>query len=123
MHAAALLLGLRVHLRERLPETQRTIARRHLRSDRQTALLEVQQELVPRLLALPLAILDRHQLLLAFRRRPYDHQDAGASFFETNVEMDAVGPEVNVALVLERPLAPLLIVFLPSLLEPHDRGR
>jgi hypothetical protein len=42
---------------------------------------------------------------------------------EADLEVDAVGPQVHVVDVLQRPLAELRGVVLPLLGEPGDRGR
>jgi hypothetical protein len=39
------------------------------------------------------------------------------------VEVDAVGPDVDVVLARQRPLAPRLVILLPDRLEPGDGGR
>src|SRR5690606_38349509 len=44
-----------------------------------------------------------------------------AVFFQTNIEMDAVGPQIDVLLPFEGPSVPLLEFFLPDGLQPRNR--
>ena len=57
-----------IDLPQRFPEPQGSVADRQLRIDRQPAGLHVQQQSLPRLLALAIAVDDGDQLLLAVRR-------------------------------------------------------
>ena len=98
MHPAALLAGCRPHLAERLPEPERAIGDRNLRRRCQTATLQIEQQITPRLCALAHAIGETDQFLLAFRRRADDDQDALRLFLEPGLQMDAVGPAIDVAL-------------------------
>jgi hypothetical protein len=43
--------------------------------------------------------------------------------FEADVEVDAISPDVDVALAFERASAPLLLLLDPGLLEPDHRRR
>jgi hypothetical protein len=72
------------------------------------------------LLGLPVAIADGDQLLVAVGGRPHQHQDALPILFQADVEMDAVGPDVDVVLAGQRPLAPGVVFLLPDGLEPGD---
>ena len=111
-------------LPHRLPEAQRPVADRQRRLDLQAAGLAVQEQLLPRLLALPVAVGDGDQLLLAVGGRPHQDQDALPALLQADVEVDAVGPDVDVVLARQRPLAPGLVLVLPDGLEPGDgRGR
>ena len=118
---AALLARGGIDLRQRLPEAQRSVAGGQLGIDRQAAGLHVQQQRLPRLLALAIAVGDGDQLLLAVGRGAHQHQDALPIFFQADVEVDAVGPHVDVLLPVQGPLGPLLEFSLPDFLEPGDR--
>ena len=87
----------------------------------QAAGLHVQEQFLPRLLALAVAVGDGDQLLVAVGRGAHQHQDALPIFFQADVEVHAVGPDVDVLLALQRSLAPLLVFFFPDCLEPGDR--
>jgi hypothetical protein len=54
VHPAALLARLGPHLGKRLPETERTVGDREFWPHRESAPFEIEQELLPRLRALPL---------------------------------------------------------------------
>src|SRR3954463_10695704 len=67
---------------------------------------------------------EAEQLLLALRRRADDHQDALFGVFKTGLQVNAVGPHVDVAFGRQIALAPMLVLVKPDLLQPRDaRGR
>src|SRR5712691_13216529 len=66
VNPAALCTRLRPHLIDRLPEAERSVGDSELRGDRQTAPLEIEQQLLPGLRALADAVGKPDQLLLAF---------------------------------------------------------
>jgi hypothetical protein len=76
VHPAALLAGCRPHFAERFPEPERAVGDRNLRRRCQAATLQIEQQITPRLCALANAIGEADKLLLAFRRRADDDQDA-----------------------------------------------
>ena len=110
VHPAALPAGLRPHLAERLPEAERAVGDGELGRDRQPAPLQIEQQLPPGLRALAHAVGEADQLLLALWRRADDDQDALRGVLEPGLQMDAVGPEVDVALGREIALAPALVL-------------
>lgn len=122
VHPAALLLHPRPDLPHRLPEAPGAVADRQGRVDRQPPRLDVQEQFLPRLLALPLAVLDGDPLLLAVGGGPQQHQEALPAPFQANVEVDAVGPDVDVVLARQRSLAPVVVLLLPEALQPGDGG-
>src|SRR6266700_1516167 len=70
------------------------------------------------------AVGEAEQLLFALRRRADDHQDALFGVFKTGLQVDAVGPHVDVALGRQIALPPMLVLVEPDLLQPRDgRGR
>src|SRR6266481_4302750 len=71
----------------------------------QSAPLQLEQQIAPVLCALAGAIGEADQFLAAFRRRADQHQDALLFVFEACLEMDAIGPDVDIA--LRRQIAPL----------------
>jgi site-specific DNA recombinase len=123
VHPAPLPLRRVPHLAHRLPEPQRPVPDRQARLDLQPTGLAVQQQLLPRLLALPVAVRDRDQLLLPLGRRPHQDQDAPAAFLRADVEVHPVGPDVDVMLPLQRPLRPCLVILLPDGLQAGDGRR
>lgn len=74
MHPAALVPRARKDFVKRLPEAERAVTNGNFRGGLQPALLHVDQELTAALRALLDADLKANQLLLAFRRRPDQHQ-------------------------------------------------
>jgi hypothetical protein len=58
---------------------------------------------------------------MAFQRRADQHQDALLFVFEARPEMDAIGPDVDIA--LRRQIAPLLrgVLVEPAVLQAPDR--
>jgi site-specific DNA recombinase len=122
MHPATLLLRRVPYLTDRLPEPQRPVADGQARLDLQATGLHVQQ-LPPGLLALPVAVGHGDQLLLPLGGRPHQDQDALAAPLQADVEVHAVGPDVDVVLALQAPLAPGGELVLPGRVEPGDGGR
>jgi hypothetical protein len=105
VHPAALLAGCRPHLAERLPEAERAPA--FARAGLATAICGA----VVRPRRFKSSSRSRHDCelshrpsvkptssLLAFRRRADDDQDALRLLLEPGLQMDAVGPAINVAL-------------------------
>src|SRR5712671_3355311 len=70
------------------------------------------------------AVGEAEQLLFALRRRADDDQDALLGVFKTGLQVNAVGPHVDVALGRQIALPPMLVLVEPGLLQPRDgRGR
>src|SRR5260370_32279759 len=72
VHPAALRMRLRPHFIDRLPEAERPVGDCELRPDRQTAPLEIEQQLLPGLRVLADAVGKPDEFLLAFGRRADD---------------------------------------------------
>jgi hypothetical protein len=97
VHPAALLARLRPHLAERLPEAERAIGDGQLRRDRQPAPLQIEQQGAPVVGALARAVGEADELLLTLRGRADDDEDALGIILQAGLQMDAVGPHVDVA--------------------------
>jgi hypothetical protein len=124
MHPASLLTGLGPELADRLPEAERAVGDGDLGRHRQTPALEIEQQGAPVVSALARAVDKADQLLLALRRGADDDQDALRLVLQTRLQVDAVGPDVDVALGRQAALAPSLVFVGPDLLQPCDgRGR
>src|SRR5207245_857915 len=64
------------------------------------------------------------KLLPALRRRADDDQDALLGVFKTGLQVNTVGPHIDVALGRQIALPPMLVFVAPDLLQPrHGRGR
>ena len=85
------------NLVKRLPEAQRAIGDRQFRSDREPTRLQIDQQLAPALGALANADLEADQLLFTFRRGADHHQHALGGGFHAGLEVNAVGPDIDVA--------------------------
>lgn len=96
MHPAALRSGLRPHLVDRLPEAECTVGDGKLRADRQTAPLEIEQQLLPGLRALADAVGKPDQFLLALGGGADDHEQALRVIFEPGLDVDAINPDVDI---------------------------
>ena len=68
------------------------------------------------------AIGEADQFLAAFRRRANQHQDALLFVFEACLEMDAIGPDVDVALCRQIAPLPRGVFFKPTVLQAADGG-
>src|SRR5258708_518914 len=111
----------RERLVEGLPEPERAIANGDLRRDRQAARLQIDEQLLPALPALPHARLKADQLLLALRRRPHQHQHAFGLRLHARLQIDAVRPDVDVMARRQIALLPSPIFVLPFALEAPTR--
>jgi hypothetical protein len=124
VHPAALAAGLGPHLLDGLPEAQRAVGNRELGTHGEPAPLEVEQQFAPGLRALAHAVDEADELLLAFGRGADDDQQALRGVFEPGLHVDAVDPEVDIALGGEIALAPACVLLRPGFLEaPDGRGR
>src|SRR5258706_10806897 len=110
MHPAALLACGRPQLAERLPEPKRTVGDGQLGRDDQTSVLQIEQQFTPILRTLACAVGEAEQLLLALRCRADYDQDALFDVFETGLQVNAVGPYVDVALGRQIALPPVLVL-------------
>ena len=108
---------------ERLPEAQSTIGDRQFRSDREPARLQVDQQFAPALGAFTDADLEAEQFLFTFRRGADHHQHALGGGLHAGLEVDAVGPDIDVAPGRQVPPLPARIVLRPALLQPRDDRR
>src|SRR5271170_4425003 len=121
---AALAAGLRPHLLERLPEAERAVGDCEFGRYRKPAPLQVEEQFPPGLGALAHAVNEADELLLALRRGADDDQQALGLVLQSGLHVDAVGPEVDVALGGEIASAPAYMLLRPGILEPSDgRGR
>jgi hypothetical protein len=58
----------------------------------------------------------------AFRRRTDQHEDALLLVFEARLEMDAIGPDIDVALRRQIALLPRGVLVEPAILQAADGG-
>src|SRR5712664_541807 len=122
MHPATLLARFRPDFTGGLPEPERAICDGEPRRHVEPAPLTLEQQIAPVLCALAGAIGEADQFLAAFRRRADQHQDALLFVFEARLEMDAVGPDVDVALCRQIALLPGGVLVEPTVLQPADGG-
>src|SRR4051812_29062048 len=86
-----------IDLLEGLPEPQRAVTDRDLGRDGEPASLHLDQELTPALSALPDTDLEAHQFLRALGRRADHDQHAFGMLLHPGLQVDAVGPDVEIA--------------------------
>ena len=111
-------------LAERLPEPKRTVGDGEFGRDNQTSVPQIEQQFTPILRTLARTVGEAEQLLLALRCRADDDQDALFDVFKTGLQVNAVGPHIDVALARQIAVPPVLVLVEPDLLEPGDsRGR
>ena len=120
VHPAALLACGRPQLAERLPKAKRAIGDGEFGRDRQTSVLQIEQQFTPILRAFTRTVGEAEQLLFALRRRADDHQDALFGIFKTGLQVNAVGPHVDVALGRQIALSPVLVLVNPDLFQPRN---
>ena len=97
MQPAALVARAGEDLVERLPEAERPVADRDLGRDGQAAPLHLDQQFAPALGAFAHADLEADQFLLALRRGADQHEHALGLVLHPGLQVDAVGPDVDVA--------------------------
>src|SRR3954451_21501120 len=107
----------RPQLAERLPKAKRAIGDGEFGRDRQTSVLQIEQQFTPILRAFARTVGKAEQLLFALRRRADDHQDALFGVFKTGLQVNAIGPHVDVAFGRQIALAPMLVLVEPDLLQ------
>jgi hypothetical protein len=118
-----LRLGGRVDLRERGPEAQGSIAGGQHRGFADSPALEVVKHLQPGDLRLAFPVVDGHQFLGSVRQGTDQDQEARPVIGESDVEVDAVRPQVDVAFAGEIPFVPPLVILLPTLAQAPHAGR
>ena len=121
VHPAALLARFWPHLAERLPEPESAIGGGEFRRDRQATPLQIEQQRAPVMGALARAVGETDQLLPTSRRGADDNEDALRIVLQTRLQMNAVGPDIDVALGGKVALVPALVLVDPDLLQPRDR--
>src|SRR5271165_4095000 len=120
VHPAPLLARRRPYLAERLPEAERAVGDGKLRRRRQTAPLEIEQEVAPGLGALAHTVGKADQLLLALRRRADDYENALRLILKTRFQIDAIDPPIDVPFGGQIALAPAVMLLAPRVLEAGD---
>jgi hypothetical protein len=111
------------YLVQRLPEAERAVPDGELGRDGEAAGLEVDQELAPALGALPRPHMKAEQFLPALRRGADDDEEALRLRLHPGLEVDAVGPDVDVAAGREIAVLPALVLLLPRRRQPGDHTR
>ena len=86
--------------------------------------LQFDEQFAPALRAFPNTDLKANQLFPAFRRRTDDDQHAGGIVLHAGLEIDPIGPDVDVVSRRQVAVLPAIIVGLPIFFQPPDhRGR
>ena len=124
VHPAALDPGLAVNLVQGGPEPHCTITHGKLGRSLQAPAFQVQQQLAPALGAFAKAVDQAQNILVAPLIRADNHQHTLTILIETRREVDAVGPEIQIAPRRQVALGPAFIIVPPIRLQPGDgRGR
>src|SRR5215471_7799650 len=97
VHPTALATRFWPNFLERLPEPERAVGNGKLGPDREPTPPQVEQELFPRLRALPHPIGEADKFLFAFGCCSDNDEKALGLVLEPGLDMDAVDPEVNIA--------------------------
>ena len=118
---AALFARRAVALAQGLPEAERSVSDGQLGRHLEAAPLEIEQQLAPRLGALAIAVGDCQQFLAAPLVGADDDQDALLVVLHPGLEIDPVGPEIEIAPGREVALFPARQLALPDILQARDR--
>ena len=100
MHPTTLLSTLWKHLAQCTPEPEGSIADRQHRRSHATA-FEIAEQLRPGLCRFSIPVADGNELLAAIGAHTNKHQATQPLVFQTNVEMDPVGPQIHVVNLAE----------------------
>ena len=96
VNPAALVLGARKGLLDRLPEAERAIADGKVGRDFEPTLLDVDEEFTPVLRALAHPGLEADELLLALGCRAEQHQHAFGGGFHPRLQVNPVRPQIHI---------------------------
>ena len=99
MHPAVLFLRGGEHLGQGLPEAQGPIANGEVGSLGEPLVFEPQQQSLPTQFRFSIPHLQTQPFFVAFVRHPQDDQPA-LSLIGPDVEVDAIGPDIDLALLL-----------------------
>src|SRR5215475_2664711 len=86
------------NLASRLPEAKPAIGDRQLGRPFQAAPLQVQEQATPIVGTFPGTVGEADEFLLALRRGPDQHENALLLVFQPRLQVNAIGPDVDVAL-------------------------
>ena len=109
-----------VDLAQGLPEPKGAVASGQFGRNHEAPLLEVEKQFAPGLGTFAITVVDGQYFLAAPIVGADDDQNALAIFVQARLEIDAVSPEIDVALGGQVPPLPALQLLLPDLLETHD---
>ncbi len=123
MHPASLVTRPGEDLVQSLPEAERAVADGDLGRDGEAAGFQVDQELAPALRALSYPDMEAEELLLSLRRGADDDEDALRLGLHPGLEVDAVGPDVDVPAGREVTALPALVFLLPLGREARNHAR
>lgn len=98
---------------QRFPEAERAVADGDLGRDGEAAGFQADQELAPTLRALADPDMEAEELLLSFRRGADNDEDALGLGLLPGLEVDAVGPDLDVPASREIAAVPALVLLLP----------
>lgn len=121
MHPAALMLGIRIDVANCFPESQGTVTDTQL-GRRHASFFEIPEHFEPGFGAFPVPAGNGNQLFPAVSGGTHNYQHAESAFVKTQVEMDAINPEIAVTGKVHRAPVPFPVFFKPDLLHPADRG-
>src|SRR5258708_4654632 len=117
---SAFRVRLRPHFDARLAEVERPVGDCELRHDRQTPPLEIEQQLLPGLRVLAVAVGKPAEFLLAFGWGADDDEQTLRIILEPGLDVDAINPEVNIPLGGQVATEPAGVFVDPSLLEARN---
>ena len=107
---------------EGLPEAERPVADRNLGRDGEAAGLRIDEKLAPALRALPDTNLRRDELLPVLGRGADEDEHAFGVILHSGLQVDAIGPDIEVTPGREVAPLPTLILGLPFGREAGDDG-
>ena len=95
LQPTSLVTRAREDLLDRLPKAESAVTNRNFRGHIQPAAFQVDEQLAPALGAFSNADLEADEFFLALRRRAEQHQHAVAMLFHAGLQVNAVGPGVD----------------------------
>ena len=112
-----------VHVPQCGPKTHSTVPTGQIRRNRQSPLLQAAKKVSPAVRVFAEPVHDTKNILVPVFISANNNQHTLTIIVQARIEVDTIGPDVDVALSREVALAPRFVLVPPSRLQPRNRGR
>lgn len=118
MHPAPLASSIWPDFIEGSPKAKGAVCDRQLRCDVKTSITKPQEHFLPACRAFTITGFDRQDFLVAISVGADDDQHTHPlALAQPDIEVNAVGPDIDEAAIAQRGFAPLLVLILPHRLQ------